>query len=135
MQESNALDIYCDQDRYFCRIEASYCVRFGNSSMQFKCNSPNIELNVSAYAYKGNNKYGLQFDATQTGSDSYFELQTNDSFNVCCFVCTFKHNYSITHGSNHLFKTYIAQSKKNNASSDNCLHIEWLSKCGSFLIC
>ena len=58
-------------------------MRFGNSEKNFKCNFPNIELKVNAYAYKGNNEYILQFDETQSGSDIYFVLQTNNSFNVC----------------------------------------------------
>ena len=88
MQEGNELDSYCHQNEYLCRIEATYCVRFANSNEFFKCNYPDMQLKVSAYAYKENNEYALQFNETQGGSDFYFVLQTNNSFDVCCIFFT-----------------------------------------------
>ncbi|KAI6650427.1 Adhesion G-protein coupled receptor D2 [Oopsacas minuta] len=76
--ESNDLDSYCNSNAFYCRIQATFCIRFGNSLESFNCVSPNIELSVSAYAYKNDDDtYGLLLDTTDGGSD---EVETDNDF-------------------------------------------------------
>lgn len=81
LPESNHLDVYCNESEYLCRIQATFCVRFGLSNEMFHCDSPNIEL-VSAGVYKVGENYGLTFDESIPQSGQYVLLNVENDFDV-----------------------------------------------------
>ena len=81
LAETNHLDLYCDGDEYLCRIQATFCVRFGISNEMFHCDSPNIKL-VNAGVYKDGENYGLIFNGSLAEFGQNVLLETETDFDV-----------------------------------------------------
>ena len=85
LPESNQLDLYCNEDEYLCRIQATFCVRFDLTDEMFHCDSPNIKL-VNAGVNKVGESYGIIFNESLSYSGQYVLLETENDFDVSFLI-------------------------------------------------